>query len=402
MIVIALLSYLLYNFAVTYYISYLFDCPKNRVRNYFLSVLFNSIMLLIPFYPTSLYLPIFIQFSILLSFILHFYFIYERNITKTLFTAYSFALNFLAIRFLIIGSSALYFNISIMAIKSNTQYQLYIGILSFLLPIPYILIAKKLSKREFLDLLYTSPKNIKFANKLLLLLYLNLIVCNVAILSFEEHSPSIRSFLIRVAIISIILYLLVMLCIYIYSNVRINALVYEKINERNYKEVLNPDEVSIRANIDIFTGFFLESVAKTAINTYISQGHDFYVARIDINNLSSVNKLYGHEEGDFYLRQIINEISFAFQGDTIARLSGSEFIVVGSLSNCNEIESIVLNKLILCSLRSKNIQKMYKKIYKTSISYGMVIYNEKNPLTCDELISITNNRIENFKISQNL
>lgn len=66
------------------------------------------------------------------------------------------------------------------------------------------------------------------------------------------------------------------------------------------------------------------------INARIQSGDQepFAVVVCDVNNLKAVNDLYGHKEGDAYIKRACARICGVFSHSPVFRIGGDEFVAI--------------------------------------------------------------------------
>ena len=72
-----------------------------------------------------------------------------------------------------------------------------------------------------------------------------------------------------------------------------------------------------------------EQLLTDCIRTAKAQSTSFLVVLLDINDLHTINKICGHQEGDRVLQRVAEKIRGSLQtGDFAIRLGGDEFLLV--------------------------------------------------------------------------
>jgi len=109
------------------------------------------------------------------------------------------------------------------------------------------------------------------------------------------------------------------------------------------------------------------------------------LAFFDIDNLKKINDAYGHSEGDWVLKAVINLIkSIMREVDIICRMGGDEFllaVVDSSLKEAPLIRKRVNEKLA-------QLNHKIEKDYQIQFSIGFVEYSPSYPRNLEELIGI--------------
>ena len=96
--------------------------------------------------------------------------------------------------------------------------------------------------------------------------------------------------------------------------------------------------------------------------------HDV-IAMFDLDHFKAVNDNYGHEFGDYVLREVVATISQNIRsGDTLIRWGGDEFVLILSAAAPQHIQHI-LKKLNLC-IRNREFATKDGKIVPITISIG--------------------------------
>ncbi|MDN7128189.1 diguanylate cyclase [Pseudidiomarina sp. 1APR75-33.1] len=109
---------------------------------------------------------------------------------------------------------------------------------------------------------------------------------------------------------------------------RVSATIIEAIEQRR-QEI----ETIQRANYDHLTGLvgraLLDDRLNSAVHRHARRDTNFAVVFLDLDGLKEINDEYGHAAGDIMLRRFADCLdSSSRDGDTVARLSGDEFVVI--------------------------------------------------------------------------
>ncbi len=142
-------------------------------------------------------------------------------------------------------------------------------------------------------------------------------------------------------------------------------------------------ELQAQANTDPLTGLanrrFFDEIAGKELSLMRRQQDYFCVLMIDIDHFKAVNDTYGHPAGDEILKRVAAALSGNLrEEDTVARISGEEFVV--SSPATNRLASIVLAERLRKAVESLAIEFEGRRIPVT-ISLGIAL----RPLDGDDL-----------------
>ena len=91
------------------------------------------------------------------------------------------------------------------------------------------------------------------------------------------------------------------------------------------------------ANIDPLTGLSNKRAYEIAITDLECEGCPFAIVMIDLNDLKVINDRYGHDKGDITIKNLAGLIDKVFDGSSVYRFGGDEFVVIlrdESLASC--------------------------------------------------------------------
>ena len=118
---------------------------------------------------------------------------------------------------------------------------------------------------------------------------------------------------------------------------------------------------------------------------------------IDVDNLKTANDVWGHEEGDFYLRTVVEMVSLALDGpDMICRYGGDEFIVV----MLNQEEAAVASLLKKANEQLHTMSAKRERGYKMSFSFGTMFYDYSEPMDIEQVISRMDAKMYGYKVDK--
>lgn len=125
------------------------------------------------------------------------------------------------------------------------------------------------------------------------------------------------------------------------------------------------------------------SFGEHNIKTADRNGQRLMLVLIDLDGLKQINDAFGHKEGDMALIDTADIIKETFRkSDLIARVSGDEFVALTTDTQSNAIEAIRMR--LRSNIEAHNARQ--KRLYKISLSFGIAVYDPKNPCSIDRLI----------------
>lgn len=137
------------------------------------------------------------------------------------------------------------------------------------------------------------------------------------------------------------------------------------------------------ATKDTLTGIYNRHKINEEINLQIANhkryGRNFSLLMIDIDYFKNINDTYGHDIGDYALKEITSVISKSIRvNDIFGRWGGEEFILIlpeedkeGTIQLATKLKSLIANNI-------------FKNIEKITISIGVSLFKEND--TQDTLI----------------
>jgi diguanylate cyclase len=120
--------------------------------------------------------------------------------------------------------------------------------------------------------------------------------------------------------------------------------------------------IRMAAEIDTLTGINNRSKMLEFFHTesefIFEQSKDMLVVMIDIDDFKNVNDTYGHQAGDYVLRQVALSLKALEDQDLqVCRWGGEEFLIFGIGDNIYEDTKIKLEQLIKTICRKKFFYK---------------------------------------------
>ncbi|MFW5860775.1 MAG: diguanylate cyclase [Spirochaetota bacterium] len=173
---------------------------------------------------------------------------------------------------------------------------------------------------------------------------------------------------------------------------RIQSVIRRNIQKKELQKALLYDEMTGTFNRK---AFFMDAIKR--IHEAMDTNYPLSMALIDIDDFKNVNDTYGHQAGDFVLRNFATIVKESLDdGDTIGRYGGEEFIVL--FLNKNRDDSLSSLQNSLKKINDANIEysgKSIKITFSAGISDLSEIHEDDNIL--GRLIDIADERIYEAK-----
>ena len=126
-------------------------------------------------------------------------------------------------------------------------------------------------------------------------------------------------------------------------------------------------------------------------------GHTYTAVLLDVDNLKGVNDSYGHNEGDFLLKNICQVLQASIrENDFMFRLSGDEFVLV--LRDVGKQEGIQLMET--WRKETEKLQSQLGKPYEFSFSFGVCHTKEDHIRDVAALIAKADERMYEEKLER--
>ncbi len=353
---------------------------------------------------TYLYYSIYIDYRfeglIMLVFIvayfLTFKFLLEIDIYSVFYRCFLIFVPMFSIRLFVISVLSLYNDILIVEYVSIPSNRFLITIYSFLAQGVYLLFLYFCYKITNASDVLKNKHNFQVSVYLLSIFYLYLAISSTVIYNSGMTDVKLIYFAIKTAVCILIVYPAIVHINYLLSGMLLSKFKFQNLSKELKLEQANMEKLQVEASMDAFTGLKLRDTAFVRIEHYLDDKEPFYVIFFDMNLLKTVNDKFGHEEGDFYILQVVEVIKKYFSSNTIARLGGDEFLVIGKFNgrSYKEIEKDLLH----CDYDVHEISAVHKKEYETSVSYGFVAVDcDYEEFSSEVIIKLADERMYIFK-----
>lgn len=384
--------FVLYNFSVFKYSENLF---ATRVKN--INILYGAMILnFLIACVVVLFEIVLPEYIIMIIYFVVFYYehkvAYNGNRLKTFFVTVCFMINLFAIKISYIDLFSIIINVPIYEIMKNYHYIMIIEIITNLTNVIYIYIFSKSFPSYSMNLMLSDKNNLKISLSLMFLIYVFLFF-NTYILYINDNICLIFLLLLKISTCSIIAFWVVLLYSYFFSKLQLYGVKAENIQKEIEKYEKDIRQLETEANYDYFTSCFKRDFVYEKIDKLLEEDSFFCVVFVDIDGLKITNDVYGHDEGDFYIKEISTILNEEFVGKIIGRIGGDEFLIILEHTDIYATMKCVLR----CFEKALQIQNKYNKPYQTSISYGIVEVLPDNKLSRQEIINLADNNMYEFK-----
>ena len=114
---------------------------------------------------------------------------------------------------------------------------------------------------------------------------------------------------------------------------------------------------------------YFEKNYRDIIKEYHLKNYRFALCLFDIDDFKKVNDTYGHDIGDYVLKELVSEISkFSRDDDILIRWGGEEFILIMKIKSENDLLKVLEH------LRIRIEKHIFKKVGKVTCSFGVTLY----------------------------
>jgi len=147
---------------------------------------------------------------------------------------------------------------------------------------------------------------------------------------------------------------------------------------------------------DSLTGVYTFTYIIQSGQKFIKDGHKLTAVLIDLDNYKNINDTYGHFIGNKVLSQFADVLCSVFGPEAlIGRMGGDEFIVLLRTNNDSKLIDGILDEM---KYRSYVTDPDLVPIH-VAFSYGIVVQNDNESGTIEQLLTIADKNMFNNKIS---
>ena len=149
---------------------------------------------------------------------------------------------------------------------------------------------------------------------------------------------------------------------------------------------------------DEMTGIYNRLYGMKLLDMYTQEREPYRLIFVDMDMLKYVNDVFGHAEGDVYIRNVAEILQEISDSAIICRIGGDEFMIilherdVGG-RDMNEVLETLRTKLINSSVKGKD----GKTLYRRSISFGIKTVGKDNTLSTSDILAAADELMYEYK-----
>ncbi len=397
MLLITSIMYLIYVYYVFYYAARIFDKPMIKMKPLSIIAALNTFLIYLPSYIMHFnneWLFMIIYFIILG---LEIHMVFKQPLTDTISALLCFIINYFALRYFFVALFANNQGIHILEYVSDTNNTLRVTLFTFVTIVPYIIASSKILIAKNVKYIFKDFSTIKLCAILLGLVCVNQLA-GIPSLYLTSSTPAFNNlYQIRLSMFSLMCFVIIMAIVFTYSHLKRAAVSFLDTSSQIDTNTKFINELESEINLDYSTGFYVRSVATDKLEEFLSANMYCYIAFIDIDGLKIVNDNFSHNEGDVYIDMVSEKVRTIFKEDTIARIGGDEFLIVGN----SQGEKSISEKVHFCYNEVAKQKHLQSLPYDTSVSYGFIEVDNTNELSASQLIDIADKKMYEFKKSRN-
>ena len=149
---------------------------------------------------------------------------------------------------------------------------------------------------------------------------------------------------------------------------------------------------------DVMTGCFNRLYGMKTLDQYHNENTPYRLIFVDMDMLKYVNDVFGHLEGDAYIKSVAEILQKVSPMAIVCRLGGDEFMVLIQERDVRgrdmtQVLEDLRQELVNSSVYDENGELMYNR----SMSYGIVEVGDDNTLDKSEVLTQADERMYEYK-----
>ncbi len=147
------------------------------------------------------------------------------------------------------------------------------------------------------------------------------------------------------------------------------------------------------AYTDRLTRLYNRHYGMQELNEWVAEHRASVLCFVDIDNLKCVNDSFGHSEGDNYIVAVAEALRSFSSDAVLCRLGGDEFMVLAQGWKEGKAKE-KMEALRTALIGSKLLEGSH---YHRGFSYGLIEVSQDNALTVNDLLSVADGRMYEYK-----
>ncbi len=129
--------------------------------------------------------------------------------------------------------------------------------------------------------------------------------------------------------------------------------------------------------------------ALERLNQSIESGDaEFGIIKINLNNLGDINRQFGHDKGDIYIKNMCRIFCDTFTHSPVYRIDGDEFVVI--LENRDYKNSDKLLNNVKTKINYMSFNKSLEEWEKVSAASGLAVFEKENDKSAEDVYNRAN------------
>jgi len=149
------------------------------------------------------------------------------------------------------------------------------------------------------------------------------------------------------------------------------------------------NELEKHAYRDSLTQLYSRTYGMMTLDSWLHEKRQFALVFADLDSLKYVNDVFGHNEGDIYIKNAAKHLQTFSRDSVVCRLGGDEFMLLAPEVNHNE--TVTIMDRIFEDLR--NDEYAQDKEYEYSLSYGVAAIGRTNVLPASDILSMADEKM---------
>ncbi|MDR1815954.1 MAG: diguanylate cyclase [Clostridiales Family XIII bacterium] len=167
---------------------------------------------------------------------------------------------------------------------------------------------------------------------------------------------------------------------------------------KEFEEHSRLEDVAYR---DTQTGVYNRHFGMQQLGEWIGAEREFFLVFVDMDMLKYVNDVFGHGEGDIYIKTVADLLAGVSGAAIVSRLGGDEFMLLWDKKDADGRDLGAVTQLFE-DLRDKlaassSVDEKGEVRYARSMSLGIVDVGADNRLSSSDLLSLADERMYEYK-----